>query len=48
MTLDEAIQHTEEMADKQKCKTCAEEHRQLALWLWELKVRREADTNGQD
>lgn len=54
MTLDEAIQHCEEVATKMECESmcveeayqtakqadcekCAEEHRQLAEWLKELK-----------
>lgn len=61
MTLDEAIQHCEEVADKKErekqkwerwlendsdyravaekvsCELCADEHRQLAEWLKELK-----------
>lgn len=65
MTLDEAIKHSEEVADKKKrekqkwnkwlesdydhravaekvsCELCAEEHRQLAEWLKELKQLRE-------
>ena len=57
MTLDEAIEHTEEVMvenlEKTKgrnaidpiainCFECAEEHRQLAEWLRELKAHREA------
>jgi len=53
MTLDEAIKHEEELADGhdrikqikavtlEECR-CAEEHRQLAEWLKELKAHREA------
>ena len=65
MTLDEAIKHAEEVADKKdrekkkwerwlendsdyravtekaSCELCAEEHRQLAEWLKELKQLRE-------
>lgn len=65
MTLDEAIKHAEEVADKKErekqkwgkwlendsdyravaekvsCELCAEEHRQLAEWLKELKQLRE-------
>ena len=70
MTIDEAIQHCEEVAEKQEkeskewrenqvrkcelfsfaemdytheneCKKCAEEHRQLADWLKELKAYKE-------
>lgn len=66
MTIDEAIKHAEEVADKKKrekqkwdkwlesdydhravaekvsCELCAAEHRQLAEWLKELQVHREA------
>lgn len=47
MTLDEAIIHAEEVADRCEvtdgdCK-CAAEHRQLAEWLKELKERRMKD-----
>ena len=41
MTLNEAIQHAEAIVNSQ-CGECAEEHRQLAEWLKELKYRREA------
>ena len=39
MTLDEAIKHAEEVAIDQDlcCSECAEEHRQLAEWLKQLK-----------
>ena len=41
MTIDEAIKHAEEVADydcyNEKQLKCAEEHRQLAEWLKELK-----------
>ena len=40
MTLDEAIKHTEERASL-SCDECAEQHRQLAEWLKELKQYRE-------
>lgn len=54
MTLDEAIKHCEEVAEKycekvedgltadDFCDSCASEHRQLAEWLKELKAYREA------
>ena len=42
MTLDEAIQHAQEIANK-GCDQCAKDHQQLAEWLTELKQRREAD-----
>lgn len=52
MTLDEAIKHAEEIAELNEwfdknclksiqCKECADEHRQLAEWLKELKQLRE-------
>jgi hypothetical protein len=41
MTLDEAIRHAEEKG--KGCDNCAEEHRQLAEWLKELKERRERE-----
>ena len=65
MTIDEAIKHAEEVAEKfeslheryenmdedrllfrvkeNECKNCAEEHRQLANWLKELKQLREQE-----
>ena len=53
MSLDEAILHAEEVAEEhtkynfyggyESCDECANEHRQLAEWLAELKQRREAD-----
>ena len=42
MTLDEAIAHCEEVS-KSACGECAEEHRQLAEWLKELRERRQND-----
>lgn len=46
MTLDEAIKHCEEKEKEQALNgrfACAEEHKQLAEWLKELKRYREAD-----
>ena len=40
MTLDEAIRHCEEVADNCAVTECEMEHRQLAEWLKELKLRR--------
>ena len=44
MTLEEAIIHAEEVVDRCEVtdgdRACAEEHRQLAKWLRELKERR--------
>lgn len=44
MTLDEAIAHALEVAATNTCKECAEDHRQLAEWLQELKERRNNGT----
>ena len=45
LTLDEAIRHAEEVADydcyNDKQRRCADEHRQLAEWLKELKECRQ-------
>lgn len=46
MTLEEAIDHAEEVA-KIECGKCAEEHRQLAEWLRELKKLREQSKKGK-
>ncbi len=46
MTLEEAIVHCEDLAMvlEVECNSeCADEHRQLAEWLRELKERRERD-----
>lgn len=40
MTIDEAIRHAEDKACELGCTECAQEHRQLAAWLRELKFRR--------
>lgn len=37
MTLDEAIEHAQQVAATAECEACREEHRQLAEWLIELK-----------
>lgn len=42
MTLEEAIAHEEYNAEHALCGECASGHRQLAMWLRELKRRREA------
>lgn len=44
MTLDEAIQHCYDVANK-GCDECAEEHLQLAKWLEELKRHRKFRVN---
>ena len=50
MTLDEAIKHSEEVADSYNNTVpdcdCAKEHRQLAEWLKELKRLREQTDEG--
>ena len=50
MTLDEAIEHCKDVAETmleigidQKCIQCGKEHLQLAVWLKELKDRREQE-----
>lgn len=43
MTLDEAIQHTKEVASQCSDKECSMEYIQLAGWLEELKQRRLKD-----
>ena len=40
MTIDEAIRHAEDKARELGCTECAQEHRQLAAWLRELRFRR--------
>ena len=40
MTIDEVIRHAEDKARELGCTECAQEHRQLAGWLRELKFRR--------
>ena len=40
MTIDEAIRHAEDKARELGCTECAQERRQLAAWLRELKFRR--------
>lgn len=41
MTIEEAIKHCDEVADS-KCDKCGAEHKQLAMWLIELKAAWEA------
>ena len=47
MTLDEAINHVLEKAES-LCGECAEEHRQLAKWLIELKRGRRLQKRRSD
>ena len=42
LSIDEAIRHAEDKACELGCTECAQEHRQLAAWLRELKFRRKA------
>lgn len=44
MTLDEAIKHCEDKSAG--CSKCADEHRQLAEWLKELKSLRQLSANS--
>ena len=44
MTIDEAIEHALKRAN-QDCSECAQDHRQLAEWLIELKERRTHENN---
>lgn len=41
MTLDEAIQHCEEVSENCTNEKCSMDHKQLADWLKELKILRE-------
>lgn len=43
MTIDEAISHAREVAEREyaECRFCADEHEQLAEWLEELKAIKE-------
>ena len=45
LSIDEAIQHCEDKARELGCTECAQEHRQLAAWLRELKFRRKAQAD---
>ena len=47
MTLDEAIDHAWETADRLGCTECGREHAQLAEWLEELKARRTDERQEQ-
>ena len=46
MTLDQAIKHCYEVAEKEQCCACAEEWLELAEWLEELKELREKNKEG--
>lgn len=47
MTLDGAIDHARETADRLGCTECGREHAQLAEWLEELKARRADERQEQ-
>ena len=47
MTLEEAIEHCEAVTNA-KCDSCGAEHRQLAKWLEELRLYREASKTVLD
>lgn len=47
MTLDEAIEHCEEVSNR-LCDVCGQEHKQLAQWLKELKKYKETNKNKGD
>jgi len=40
MTLQQAIEHAEEVARNEKCEECKNQHKQLVEWLKELEERR--------
>ena len=46
MTLDDAIKHCQQVANKSDCE-CAKEHKQLAEWLQELKEFKKMQTNEE-
>ena len=48
LTLDQAIEHCEKMAKTLDCKDCAEDHRQLAEWLKELRVYKKFEECGYE
>ena len=45
LSIDEAIRRAEDKARELGCTECAQEHRQLAGWLRELKFRRKAQAD---
>ena len=45
LSIDETIRHAEDKARELGCTECAQEHRQLAAWLRELKFRRKAQAD---
>ena len=45
LSIDEAIRHAEDKVRELGCTECAQEHRQLAAWLRELKFRRKAQAD---
>lgn len=47
MTLDDAIKHCQQIAKESDCSECANEHKQLAQWLQELKEFKKIHTNEE-
>lgn len=47
MTLDDAIKHCQQVAKESDCGECANEHKQLAQWLQELKEFKKMQTNEE-
>lgn len=41
MKLDDAIKHCEDVINSSECEDCRNEHKQLAIWLKELKEFKE-------
>lgn len=48
MTLDEAIEHLEDLLKNKEfsCESCKEEHKQLLIWLKELKTFKEKNNDS--
>ncbi|EJU22945.1 hypothetical protein HMPREF1143_0476 [Peptoanaerobacter stomatis] len=46
MTLQEAINHIDEVINDTKCEECKKEHIQLKQWLIELQERRENENKS--
>lgn len=47
MTLNEAIDHLRTLIPKLDCESCADEHKQLLVWLTELRDIKRAETTGE-
>ena len=48
LRMEQAIEHCEKMAKTLDCKDCAEDHRQLAEWLKELRVYKKFEECGYE